>query len=851
LYLRIGRPFSGPNVTFTVTATDGSTSSFFVAALDAGATSLPEEGQPQQLVVASITDDGYGTLRWALETARYGDVIAFDSQVFPPDDPAAILLKAELPAITCGGLTIDASNAGVVIDGSHVPGDWNNGLQVYSSDNTVMGLQIVDFAGSGIVIGHGAYNTIGGDRNIGLGPIGQGNLTSGNTIGIDLCGVGTHNNAVLGNLVGMAPDGTTPWGNDGFGVLIEDNVHNNVVGPENVIAANARGIAIVGAGALRNLILMNSIHSNTAYGIQLSGSAQERLSAPLLMSFALENGAVEGIVCPNCRVEVFSDHGEEGEYYEGCTEADSAGRFVFHKGSAFLGPNLTAVAIDKDGNSSRFSNPTYGVMGSVRIQGQSDRPRSLIQTMPSGELADNRIGDFPEIRNTAEQLDYLLQTGFTWQKVELLKNVKGVPGGEFWEVDWHNERYSLDPADDAAITELANSGVNLIACLGCLLDQFETAECGRFKTESEVQLFLSYVRGVVQHFKGRIGYYDIWNEPNNRVPNWFVEVLEYVELARRAIAVIHEEDPAAKIVVGSVAGPESPEGLPYMLDLLGSELMPLADIVAWHPTVGTSPSEDCYCSEYYFEYPTIIQEFKRIASAHGFEGEYRAAEINWRTPGHGNVGYWQPTYSAMACAKYYARGVLMHLGMDVMAGVITWGDNPIAESVFRYLCTLMAGHEAVDMSLTIAPGAPCGPLEYAAFRYPSGDRMMAVWRNVVAHDEDNSVPATVVFPGLTAENVTGIDALHGFEQELVFEIDGEDTIIRDLLVKDYPILIRLSDITLGPDYEETVGDGFHRLGDVDAVPSSTGSNSDRDGDGVPDDEDFCPDWPGSPETSGC
>ncbi|MEA1871444.1 MAG: hypothetical protein U9N00_04555, partial [Candidatus Bipolaricaulota bacterium] len=70
-------------------------------------------------------------------------------------------------------------------------------------------------------------------------------------------------------------------------------------------------------------------------------------------------------------------------------------------------------------------------------------------------------------------------------------------------------------------------------------------------------------------------------------------------------------------------------------------------------------------------------------------------------------------------------------------------------------------------------------------------------------------------------------------------------------VKDYPILIRLSDAAFGPDYEETVGDGFHRLGDVNAVQSSPAGGSDRDGDGVPDDEDYCPDWPGSPETSGC
>jgi len=803
-------------------------------------------GSARAIVVTSTADSGTGTLRWALQTARSGDTIMFDTRIFPPRNPATIYPRSELPPITCGRVTIDASNAGVIIDGAQVPSDWNNGLQVYSDHNTVMGLQVVNFAGSGIVVAQGTSNTIGGSRSIGLGPIGEGNLTSGNSIGINLCDAGTRDNAVLGNLIGVAIDGTTPQGNRAFGIFIEDNVHDNVIGPGNVIANNDRGLVISGAGALRNLISRNSIYGNSEYGIQLSGGAHDHLPAPLLMDFALQDGVIEGLTCPNCRVEIFSDHGAEGEHFEGYAEADSAGNFILNKGSAFLGPNLTAVAIDIDGNSSAFSNPTFGVAGSKRIQEGNDQPRSGIETMASGDLAGNRIGDFPEIRNVEEQLDYLLQTGFTWQRVELLKNVKGVPGGVFWEVDWHGEEYAVAPADDAAITELAGNGVNLIACLGCLLDQFEEAAHGRFQKESEIQLYLSYVRGVVKHFKGRIQYYEIWNEPNNKVPNWYVEVPEYVELARRAIAVIREEDPAAKIVIGSVAGAESPEGRAYMFGLLSSELMPLVDVVAWHPSAGTSPSGDCYCSEYYYEYPTIIREFKDIASAHGFQGEYRADEINWRTPNHDYVGYWQPTYSAIACAKYYARGILMHLGMDIMAGVITWGDNPIAESVFRHLCTVMADHEAIDMPVEVAPGKVSGPIEYAAFRYPNRDRILAVWRNVVAQDADVSVPATITFPGLIAETVTGIDVLHGFEQELVFEIDADSTIIRDLLVKDYPILIRLSDVTMSPNYEETVGDGFHRIGDPGA-----GTAPDRDGDGVPDDEDFCPDWPGSKEANGC
>jgi len=190
--------------------------------------------------------------------------------------------------------------------------------------------------------------------------------------------------------------------------------------------------------------------------------------------------------------------------------------------------------------------------------------------------------------------------------------------------------------------------------------------------------------------------------------------------------------------------------------------------------------------------------------------------------------------------------------MDIMAG-IGGADTitPIVSAV-RNLSSSMAGHEAVDVPVEIDVETD-GPVAYCSFRYSNGDRMLAVWTDGIAQDEDPGVPATITFPELAVGSVTGIDVLHGFEQELVFEIDGDNTVVRDILVKDYPILIRLSDLTFGPDYEETVGDGFHRLGDIDAAPSSTSGDSgeDRDGDGVPDDEDFCPDWPGSPETSGC
>lgn len=68
-----------------------------------------------------------------------------------------------------------------------------------------------------------------------------------------------------------------------------------------------------------------------------------------------------------------------------------------------------------------------------------------------------------------------------------------------------------------------------------------------------------------------------------------------------------------------------------------------------------------------------------------------------------------------------------------------------------------------------------------------------MWTNGVAVDDDPGVPATLTFPGTYAQKVIGIDVLHGFEQELIIETENGNLVIRDLLVKDYPIILRLID----------------------------------------------------------
>src|SRR3990170_1373667 len=98
--------------------------------------------QGRTLLVTSPADSGPGTLRQALLDAQPYDSITFDPAVFPPDAPVTIFIASDLPSITQGNLTIDASNVRVILDGSNAAGDWLAGLQIVSSNaNTIRGLQ--------------------------------------------------------------------------------------------------------------------------------------------------------------------------------------------------------------------------------------------------------------------------------------------------------------------------------------------------------------------------------------------------------------------------------------------------------------------------------------------------------------------------------------------------------------------------------------------------------------------------------------------------------------------------------------------------------------------------------------
>lgn len=188
----------------------------------------------------STNNAGPGSLRRCLAKVGTGATITFDPAAFPPNAPATVALTSALPTVYPGRVTIDGSNAGVVLDGSGTP-PGTDGLRLNSDRNRVKGLQILNFPGDGIEVG-GRRNTIGGDRANGAGPLGEGNVISGNGAnGVSVVGPLRGRNRVVGNYIGLDASGTKVLGNRQNGVWATTN--NNVIGgsspaDRNVISGN-------------------------------------------------------------------------------------------------------------------------------------------------------------------------------------------------------------------------------------------------------------------------------------------------------------------------------------------------------------------------------------------------------------------------------------------------------------------------------------------------------------------------------------------------------------------------------------------------------------------------------------
>ena len=105
-----------------------------------------------------------------------------------------------------------------------------------------------------------------------------------------------------------------------------------------------------------------------------------------------------------------------------------------------------------------------------------------------------------------------------------------------------------------------------------------------------MKAFLAYVRAVVERYKDKIGYWEIWNEPNH-ISYWGgnPDGKEYGKLVKRTAELIRSIAPDCKIIAGATAGIDPK----FTEDFLSEGTANLIDIITYH-NYGPVPEERVY-----------------------------------------------------------------------------------------------------------------------------------------------------------------------------------------------------------------------------------------------------------------
>jgi hypothetical protein len=405
-----------------------------------------------------------------------------------------------------------------------------------------------------------------------------------------------------------------------------------------------------------------------------------------------------------------------------------------------------------------------------------DHP-SLVATL---NMPDNKIGSAVGTELPPFPPESLYPVGFRWIRTSFSDDV----------LNWQNVEvsagvYFVDSDADAAISSYAAHGLTIVMCLGVGSGEGVVDPTG-LHDPAELARYAEYVRYMVRHFKDRVGYFELWNEPGDIAPDDYIRMVHYV------LPIIRAEAPAAKVVIGAIHGGWE-WGYPgygawgrftlatdYLFRLLDSDLMPLVDAISWHPMYGDRADDS-----YYQTYPELVAQIKAEARAHGFRGEYIAEEMCWRSNADTNVPV-EPRIEGALAEKYMVRTMVTHRGF----GLVT----VIAPSAYDWTAIqntniVLAGAQPTSIPVGVMTTAT--HVRQYAFSLPNGDRLVALWNDWLPLDEDPGVPATVMI-GAKGSAVTAIDPLHGTSQRMMTFASGGGTVIKGLLIKDYPVFLRIS-----------------------------------------------------------
>ena len=411
-------------------------------------------------------------------------------------------------------------------------------------------------------------------------------------------------------------------------------------------------------------------------------------------------------------------------------------------------------------------------------------------------------------------------------------------------INWHwveREKgvLAFDEEAEKAIDTLVDNGVNVIYALGFgnrLYQSDPTRHLPQLwewyyenpeppKTKEAIEAWGNFVRFSVEHFKDRIKYFEIWNEWNGAI-YWgdTPDTQLYIRLAKMAIGIIRSSAPGAKIMLGSYAG--FPHGIakltgdelldkekddPFFIAI--SELAAYVDVIGYHPFYQPDTQ-----GENFLRYGDNVKAFKNYCESKGFAGgEYMATEYTVLAdyPPISNFNCWwgNVTYTEMQKAKIVSQLSVKHTALGVESFFCelwestypsdlsllrrTFSSYPItpltpqaAYYAVRNLSTALEELMPSDFGFEVLDAGQTGGILEAWAMERGGEHVLAVWFGGKTADDCGGWPLDFAFDR-EYSYAKAYNPLNGELFELDISRENNKTMIGGVIVRDYPLLLRL------------------------------------------------------------
>ena len=398
--------------------------------------------------------------------------------------------------------------------------------------------------------------------------------------------------------------------------------------------------------------------------------------------------------------------------------------------------------------------------------------------------------------------------------------------GDYEFAKGYTEWWLLDDTVDLA----EKHGINLYPYI-CYAPTWATRAAWKSPPEN-LQDWYDFVYEAVDRYKGRIHYWELWNEGDNE-DFWVGTWEEQLELVKVGAQAVKDANPEAKTVFGGLTK-KDPRHVETIFTSGVADYVDVINIHFYNETWDATPTERIYDQ---------VKQVADVIRRHGGRQELWVAEIGYSdyVEPNGRVSYWVRTrapyektrlFQAVTFARSYAllaatqdvSNILWYEVKNLRSTSAAIGDvnnyhlGALDENLFpKHLWFAVASVKqlfaepftVIDSKLLIDKQTARQPYVHA-FQRQNGDVIVMAWNRGTATE---SIAVTVPgrFGGALQHTVTGNKrsfafAASGNDTTLQLELRPEDVTIIELFAQEMPGRLSLVECAA-----EQLSDGVYRI----------------------------------------